>query len=236
MNPYYPTSRIPTEIFLIALWKILQGDSISLISSDLKISKESLGKLASDIRDQMRDYSFLYPPLLRGTVQVDTLKYGSDHPSYLEGGRRYPAKRPIVMGFMDAEKRVFMITIPDRKQKTRLEAISRHIEKGSKLITNDWRGFKNLYKFGYPGSQRFKVGDQRGLRSSGQEESLWHFWRFFEEYMGSRRGVRSDDFIPRLKECEYRWNYRSLGIRALFEEYVRVLLKHPLGIRSKRTK
>jgi len=136
------------------------------------------------------------------------------------------------MGFMDEGKRVLVLTIPDREQATLVKEIQDHVEQGSQLITNEWRGFKNMARFGYPDSIQIRVGLGRGLRPSGIGECMWDFWRYMERYMGVHRGVRSGDYIPRLKECELRWNYRGGGPLDLYKEFIRVLTERPLGVRS----
>lgn len=152
---------------------------------------------------------------LSGVVEIDETYVGGEKKG--KRGRGAEGKAIVAIAVEVKEKgtgRVRMEVIPDVKKKSLLAFILGNIEPGSKLITDDWRGYKgiNLKGFGHRIEiMKVKSGDEEILANIHRLASLLKRWLIgtHQNYIGN------ENLQYYLDEYTFRYNRRTSKSRGL---------------------
>jgi hypothetical protein len=233
MNPYYPSSNIPTGCFLYLLSKWADKCPIGEIVKSTGFSDRTVKETIRRVRCRIAENGLRPNCMLEGVVQVDAWCLSSRKIGYQRKGVQYPSKRPLLMGFMNSEKQVFIIVIPDRKQLTLHSAIRRFVSRGSKIITSGWGAYRGIDKTGEYTHERVKVGRHPFLKHGNLGVCLGDFWSMLESMVSSRKGVPGSVYISTVKECEFVWNNRMYDKAKQFDLLLEIIYKNPLSNKVK---
>jgi transposase-like protein len=152
---------------------------------------------------------------LSGVVEIDETYVGGEKKG--KRGRGAEGKAIVAIAIEVKEKgtgRVRMEVIPDVKKKSLLAFILRNVELGSKLITDDWRGYKGINLKGYGHKieiMKVKSGDEEILANIHRVASLLKRWLIgtHQNYIGK------ENLQYYLDEYTFRYNRRTSKSRGL---------------------
>ncbi len=220
--------RTPLTVWFEACWLFASGkDGMSALSLQRSLEIGSyvtawamLHRLRSVLTRPGRDR-------LSGTVEVDETYIGGEEPG-LRGGRAKGKKVLVAVAVELHEPRGFgrarMQVIPDASALTLGGFLTDNVERGSRVITDGWSGYRSIGKLGYhhePRSQRAARlrGEDAGelLPAVHRVASLAKRW-----LLGTHQGSVQDEHLPSyLNEFIFRFNRRRSHSRGML--FYRVL-------------
>jgi len=170
---------------------------------------------------------------LQGVVEVDETFIGGIEPG-LAGGRAQGKKALVGIAVEVLEPRGIgrcrMAPLPDASRDSLAVFLRDHVEPGSKVVTNAWRGYSRLGELGYDherrsyNAARAEGGDLEALLPAVHRvASLTKRW-----LLGTHQGRVSEDHLLRyLNEFVFRFNRRTARNRGLlFYRLLENALRH----------
>lgn len=173
------------------------------IAKDLDLSPRTVEGLLREFRKRIENSSARYTNRLNKIVHVDTWTY-RPHMT------KRPAQRPTILGMMSNDGQLRLFVISPRSQNDIYRLVEAHLADGTKIITSGLKVYSALKDQRYPNLERF--ASEKCLRDwLGQKEfpSLFDFWEVVEDDIHCARGVRTNHFLPRVREAELRWRFRK---------------------------
>jgi len=165
----FDRTRTPLTVWFTACWLLATGkDGVSALS--LKRTLE-IGSYQTAWAMLHRLRSVLVRPgrdRLAGVVEVDETHIGGLEPG-LPGGRARGKKVLTGIAVEVREPRGFgrcrMLPLADASAGSLHAFVKDHVEPGSRVVTDGWRGYRGLEKLGYAHEQR----SQRAARARGED-------------------------------------------------------------------
>lgn len=178
------------------------GIRSSFLRKQLGIGPKAAHRLGNQIRLHMATQS--RPVKLGGrgkTVEVDEL--------FLKHARAdigSPLETRIVMGFF-CEGEIRSVLIPDRRSGTLLSAISSIVEPGSRIITDQWCGYRRIPSLGF---EHISVNHEHGFfdYAGNSTCNIDSYWASVRRALRSYQQVKSDNMWLYLAEIEFKYNRR----------------------------
>lgn len=188
-------------IFLFASSK--NGVSAKELQRQLGVTYKCAWRIAHQIRSLMEQGG----DLLKGTVEMDETYYGKG------GSPQTKAKnKTAVIGMVERKGQVRAITAIDRKTPTIVNILSENVEKGSHLMTDEWRAYRNSTKIGYRHSQ-IKHGVGSYVKGDVHTNSIEGFWgQFKRSVRGTYHFISEKHLQSYLDEFSFRYNLRNSAV------------------------
>jgi len=147
-----------------------------------------------------------------GEIECDESYFGSRHKSGKRG--RGAESKHIVFGIYKRNGKVYTEVVKNVKAKTLQAIIKGRVSFDSTLYTDGFRAYDSIVHLGYQKHYRiyhqdnYAVGD---VHINGIEG----FWGYAKVRLVKFRGLSKNTFYLHLKECEFRFNYRSQDLYKL---------------------
>lgn len=197
--------KIPLPKFFLAIYLMIdkQGISAMSLAKHLDVAYTTAFDLLHKLRQAMVDRDRQYT--LRGVIQVDEGYVGGHGDGKHRAGRATDTKRLI--GVM-AEQRGSNITgnihidvLPAADAESLHGMIKRKVEPGSRLLTDDWRGYRGIEQHGY----MHDPVRSRGGREACEQWPLVH--RAISNFKAWLLGTHRNFCLQRLGAyvAEYSW-------------------------------
>jgi transposase len=141
-----------------------------------------------------------------GEIECDESYFGSRHRKGKRG--RGAENKHIVFGIYKRNGKVYTEIVKNVKAKTLQAIIKGKVDLQSVLYTDGFRAYDSIVHLGYQKHYRiyhqdnYVVGD---VHINGIEG----FWGYAKVRLVKFRGLSKNTFYLHLKECEFRFNYRS---------------------------
>ena len=199
----------------------LEAEKISTITG---ISRVSINKYIHQIRILIAKHCEKESPL-SGEVEMDESYFG---PKRVRGKRgRGAGGKTIVFGLLKREGKVYTEIIPDAKKATLQAIIRKKVGDETVIHTDGWRGYSGLVDLGYKKHHRVHHGKNEFVRGKSHINGIESFWGITKVRLAKRRGIKKDFFYLHLKECEFRFNYRSEN---LYGKLLKMIKNQPLKL------
>lgn len=209
-----PLTKVDEDTFHILVWMFVEGHEIDTIAHRLKLSTRTVGGYLRTLREGIARNPGASTELIRGRAQIGSFTHKAP-------GTIRVARRPTLLGLMNQEGEVRIFPILNRSKSEIYPLIKLHVQRGAELIVNNSNLFNGLIKDGYPTVHQYEVkGSNFGVGRSEGGLGLSEFWVELCFHLRSVRAVRSNTFLPQVREFELRWNYRN---RPTVEFYRHVL-------------
>lgn len=208
----FEDSRIPLRHWCFAFWRSAtskKGVSALEIHRQTGLSYKSCLFMLHRIRFAM-DEQDVEP--LKGTVEVDEVFIGGK-PRRIQGIRRtIKREKAIVVGLKERGGRVRPRVIADVTAKTLKDAIESNVQRGSRIMTDDWGGYRGLRKDGWEHeSVRHSSPIFEYARGDVTTNSIEGFFGILKRGLnGIYHSVSKKHLARYLAEFEFRHNYREL--------------------------
>jgi len=216
-NKYVNRSKISESKFreIIKLF-CLDLDAVQ-ISKLTGLNRNTINRYLAAIRERIAEYCEECSPL-SGQIEVDESYFGGRR----AGKRgRGAAGKTIVFGLLKRNGKVYTEIVPNVAAKT-LQAIIRGKVAADSIIHSDkWRGYDGLVDVGY--EKHFRVDHAKGEFVCGNSHinGIEGFWGFAKTRLTKFHGIPKATFYLHLKECEFRFNYRSDDMYKLLLKIIR---------------
>lgn len=207
-------SRVEDTIFQLIVWFWVEARSVNEIARDLGFSPRTVHGYMRKIRTLIEKSNPIYSGQLDGRVYLDTWTY---RPKFTSDG----PKRPVLLGIMSAGGDLRLFTIPARKPEFIHELVKAHVKRNSTLIFDRSNIYLGLQVDGFPKPEIKSKADLIGMaRSRPPQINLCTIWDKITAEMNQSRGVRSNNFLPRVREIELRWRFRKLPKIYLYQHVI----------------
>lgn len=216
-DSFFGKSNIPCNDILRIAYKWLCGQNYSTILSQTRHSEHTITNTIKFLREMIGDNLMQEEQIIGGEniiVEIDESKFGK-----IKYHRGHKVDGAWVLGGVERteERRMFLIVVPDRSEKTLIEVLGKYIAKGSIIYSDLWKGYKNLEKYltvshlSVNHSQNFK-DPETGVHTNSIEGS----WSAIKYKIAPRN--RTKELIDRhLKEFIWRRQNRNGLWKALLD-------------------
>jgi len=209
-------SKLPlTTIFRALWWVVAQKNGVSAVGLQRVLGLGSYRTAWTWLHKFRRLMVVPGRDMLSGTVEVDETYVGGTKKGKRGRGAEGKAIVAIAVEVKGAATgRVRMAVVPDAKKKSLSTFICNNIEQGSKLITDDWKGYKGINLKGFEHQiemMKVKSGDEEILTHVHRVASLLKRWLIgtHQNYVGI------ENLQYYLDEYTFRYNRRTSNSRGL---------------------
>lgn len=221
-NKYVNRSKISEAKFrqIVKLF-CLDLDAVQ-IAAITNLNRNTINRYLLGIRERIAEFCEQTSPIQNGQVEVDESYFGGRRSG--KRGRGADGK-VIVFGLFKREGKVYTEIVPDVKAKTLQRIIRGHVSVDTVIHSDKWRGYDGLVDVGY--EKHFRVDHGKGEYVCGHSHinGIEGFWGYSKTRLSKFRGVPKTHFYLHLKECEFRFNYRS---EDMYKTLLDIIRKNPL--------
>ena len=143
---------------------------------------------------------------LQGAVEVDESYFGAHRVRGKRGRGAYG--KTIVFGVLKRHGKVYTEIVPDCSKNTLQGVIRGHVELGTVIHSDGWRGYDGLVDIGFDKHFRVHHGENEFARGERHINGIESFWSFAKRRLAKFNGVPVHTFHVHLKETEFRFNHR----------------------------
>ena len=213
----FEDTKIPLRKWFIAIYLLSspkKGISSHQLARDLKVTQKSAWFMLHRLRYALEHESFNKP--LGGHIEVDEIyvdgknnnKYKSKRKEDVQG-RSVNDKTPIV-GMVERGGNVKAVKFTNVQAKTIQPLIVKHVEKGSKLPTDEWWAYRGLDAIYEHSVVRHAVNEY--VKREAPTNTIECFWSLFKRgIIGIYHWVSAPHIEKYLNEFAFRYNTRHQG-------------------------
>jgi transposase-like protein len=211
----FEDTKLPLRKWFAAIWLITsnkKGIASTQLAKDIKITQKSAWFVLHRLRHAARTDSFNGP--LSGEVMVDETVVGglekNKHANKRIKGARGTNGKTIVMGLVEKDGDVRAGVIDSTDRSTLREIIQHHVEPGSTVVTDGWKGYTRMHGYDHK-TVNHHVGEyvnKEGFTTNPVES----FWSLFKrQYHGTHHYISPKHMDAYVGEMAYRQNRREMG-------------------------
>jgi len=169
------------------------------------LNRNTVNRLLHGLRERIMAECQAGSPV-RGEVEVDESYFGARRVRGKRG--RGASGKTIVFGIFKREGGVYTEIVPDCSRATLQGVIRGRIDPESVVHSDGWAGYNGLVDMGYQKHYRVMHGANEFARGRCHINGMESFWGYAKTRLARFRGLRKEDFLLHLKECEFRFNHR----------------------------
>lgn len=222
-NPYYERSRITTWKFRLLVRYFALDFSATTVAQLTGLTRKTVTTIFLKLRQRILEECERQSPFSAGEVEVDESYFGARRVRGKRG--RGASGKTIVFGLLKRDGKVYTEIVPDCKKATLQAIIRGRVSLETVIHSDGWRGYDGLVDVGYSKHFRVEHGANEFARGTHHINGIESFWSYAKRRLQKFNGVSNRTFNLHLKECEWRFNYRS---KNLYRELLTLLRKHPL--------
>jgi len=152
---------------------------------------------------------------LCGKIEADESYFGGKR----KGNRgRGAFNKQAVFGVLELDGRVYTAVVNDVSAATLFEHIKRKTRKGSVFYTDDFKSYKDLKQYGK--HSRIKHSKSFG-KGHNHINGIEGFWSYAKERFHKYHGINRGNYLPYIKEMEFRFNHRNEQLYPLLVRVIR---------------
>lgn len=147
--------------------------------------------------------------VLSNIVEVDETYCGGRKAG--KRGRGSENKTPVV-GLVERHGKVTASVTGDTKQKTVLPMVKTHVEMGSRVMTDEYKSYRNIDKIGYT-HETVNHGREEYVNGEAHTNTIEGFWSQMKRSIDGTYHAVSPKFLQHyVDEFVYRYNNRTARI------------------------
>lgn len=239
-NTKIPLNKWFESIFVISAHK--KGISSHQLAKDIDVSQKSAWFILHRVREMLREKN---PTLLSGTIELDETYVGgkesNKHQGKLEKEKRLagrttlkgrPTDKAMVIGIVQRNGNLIHTVVDRATQKNIFPLVEKHVEKGSAMVTDEFKMYQRLSKLGYKHEsvahkyQEYVRGNahtntvegsfsllKRGIIGIYHQVSPKHLQRYCDEFSfryNTKKATDVERFTSILKVCSGRLTWDRL--------------------------
>lgn len=172
-------------------------------ANELSLSYNSVAKRYSSYRKAIVKYTEQEFKKLKGLVEADESYFGGKR----KGNRgRGAFNKQAVFGILERNGRVYTAVINDVSAETLFDHIKKKARKGSVFYTDDFKSYKDLKQYG----KHNKVKHSKTFgKAHNHINGIEGFWSYAKERFHKYHGINRENYLPYVKEMEFRFNHRN---------------------------
>lgn len=144
-----------------------------------------------------------------GEIELDESYFGAKRVRGKRG--RGAAGKTPVFGILKRDGQVFVTIVKNCSKSELIPIIKGQVLEGSTVHTDGWKAYDGLILNGYD-HYRVYHSYNEFARGKSHVNGIESFWSFSKRRLAKFNGIAPHKFNLYLKECEFRFNYRSCNI------------------------
>jgi len=222
-NKYIFHSKISEKKFREIIRYFSHDIEASKIASLTGISRPTVNRILKAVRRRIADFCESESPFEAGEVEIDESYFGARRVRGIRG--RGARGKHIVFGLIKRGGNVYTQVVRNCSAAELLPIIMKKVNEESVVYTDGFKTYDGLVDLGYKKHHRIKHGQNEFALGSNHINGIENFWAIAKTRLAKFRGIHKSTFYLHLKECEFRFNFRSNNLYRLIMDIVR---KNPL--------
>jgi len=215
-NRYLKVSKFSEAKFRLLIKCFCEDLPATTAAKFCTLNRNTTQRVYSLLRERIIALALEEVAPFAGEIEVDESYFGSRR---IRGkrGRGAGGKIPV-LGLHKRGERVFVSVVKNCSKLELMPIIRGFVLEKSDVYTDGWSAYDGLVSGGYRHHRVFHH-ENEFARGKNHVNGIESFWSFAKIRMAKLRGVRREQFLLHLKECEWRWNHRT-------QNSTRILLKN----------
>ena len=224
-NKYIYRSRISESKFREILKLFSLDIEAKKVSELTGVSRVTINKIYAEIRSTIVKICDLDSPFEQGEIEVDESYFGAKRVRGKRG--RGAAGKIPVFGILKRNGKVYTQIIKNCTVAEIMPIIEQKIPIDSTLYTDGFKSYDGLVNFGYKQHYRVHHGRDEFAIGNTHINGIENFWGLAKVRLVKYRGIHKNRFLFHLKECEFRYNYRTKNIYLTLLKFIK---NNPLNL------
>lgn len=170
------------------------------------LNRNTVNKYLKAIRKRIAELCETESPF-SGEVEIDESFFGAKRIKGKRGRGAYG--KTIVFGIFKRNGKVYTEIVPDCSKATLQAVVRGKVDLDSIIHSDKWRGYNGLVDVGYKKHFRVDHGANEFVKDKSHINGIEGFWGFAKSRLAKFKGMSQSTFYLHLKECEFRFNYRT---------------------------
>ncbi len=210
----FEKSSTSLRLWFYAMFLITQtrsGVSAKQLQRELGVTYKTAWRMFKQIRMLMSQSG---GTLLSGIVEVDETFVGGKGKNrahtWTQGSEK--EKKEVIMGMVERGGKAYLKHIPNTGKWTLLTQIQQNIDPKARIITDEWKAYKNLHKFGYL-HNAVNHSASEYVRDNVYTNNIENVWSHLKRGIyGVYRIVSKKYLQAYIDEYTFRYNHRKSEI------------------------
>ena len=203
-NKYIYRSRISQKKFREILKYFAEDIEATKIANLTGISRISINKILKSIRvlisqecENISKFS--------GEIEIDESYFGAKRVRGKRG--RGAANKTPVFGMLKRDGKVYTQIVKNCSANELIPILSQFSELDSSTIYSDcWKAYDGLVDYGAKAHYRVKHSKNEFANGKNHINGIENFWGYAKHRLSKFKGIKKENFLLHLKECEFRYN------------------------------
>jgi len=224
-NRYIVRSRISQKKFREILKYFAEDIEASKISNLTKISEATLCKIFRKIRALMSKECEKISKF-SGEIEIDESYFGAKR---VRGkrGRGASGKQPV-FGMLKRDGKVYTQIVKNCSANELIPILSEFSELDESVIYSDcWKAYDGLVDYGAKAHYRVKHSKNEFVNGKNHINGIENFWGYAKHRLAKFKGIKKENFLLHLKECEFRYN-NSKDTKTFYHILLKMIRENPL--------
>lgn len=223
-NRYMYRSQISEKKFREILWYFCLDLEAVKIAEICKISRITINKILKNIRLLMLQ-SCQNQGKLSGEIEIDESYFGAKRVRSKRG--RGAAGKHIVFGMLKRDGKVHMQLVNGCSAKELLPILQGFSDISNSTIYSDcWKAYDGLVDYGAKAHYRVKHNQNEFANGKNHINGIENFWGYCKHRLSKFKGIKRENFLLHLKECEFRFNNKE----NLYQVLLKLIRENPLNL------
>lgn len=224
-NKYIKNSHISESQFRSILKEFCLDSSATETSKRLGMNRNTVNRIYVLLQERIYELSKQHRlEKVSGDIEVDESYFGARR---VRGKRGRGAHGKIpVFGLLKRDGVVYVEVITKASKTQLLPIIKEKVLEGSTIYSDGWKSYDDgLLVNGYHHHRIYQSHNQF-VRGKNHINGIESFWSYAKRRLQKFNGIHKHLFHLHIKECEFRFNYRSAN---MYLTLLQELKKRPLG-------
>ena len=154
-----------------------------------------------------------------GVIELDESYFGAKRIRGKRGRGAYG--KMIVFGIYKRNGCVYTEIVPNCSRRTLYAILKGKVNPDSTIHTDGFRTYDSVVDLGYQKHYRVNHSQDEFAVGTNHINGIEGFWGFAKVRLVKFRGMRKSTFYLHLKECEFRFNYRSENLYSILLKIIK---------------
>ena len=224
-NKYIIRSRISEKKFREILKYFAEDIEATKIANLTGISRISINKILKNIRILMSQECENISKF-SGEIEIDESYFGAKR---VRGkrGRGASGKQPV-FGMFKRDGMVYTQIVKNCSASELIPILSQYSELDSSTIYSDcWKAYDGLVDYAALAHYRVKHSKNEFANGKNHINGIENFWGYAKHRLSKFKGIKKENFLLHLKECEFRYNTKTTQ-ENLYQKLLKLIRENPL--------
>lgn len=205
----FEKTSTPLDLWFFAMYLMVNtrsGTSAKQLERMLGVTYKTAWRMFKQIRMLMADTE---GGLLNGAVEVDETFVGGKGKNRKDKPNFNEIPKEVVMGMVQRGSKAYLKHIPNTGKWTLLQQIQERVDPAAKVMTDEYRGYWQLYKYGYS-HQSVNHGSYQYRHGEVYTQNIENIWSHLKRGIYGVYRVVSKKYLQNyVDEFAFRYNHRN---------------------------